>query len=98
MNFVIHGHGKRFVGDNTEDFEDNDLILLAPRLPHRWNTSNKQSAYSSLVFQWKEEFLGNAWNFTPELKNIQKLLGLSSKGIERKFETGTTTVGARPGN
>lgn len=83
MNFVIKGNGKRYVGSNTEDFEEDDLILLAPRLPHRWeHTCNKQSAYSSLVFQWQEEFLGNAWNITPELNNIHKLLELSSKGIK----------------
>jgi AraC-like DNA-binding protein len=83
MNFVIKGHGKRYVGTNTEEFEEDDLILLAPRLPHRWEHScNNQTAYSSLVFQWQEEFLGNAWQNTPELNNIQKLLELSSKGIK----------------
>lgn len=83
MNFVIKGHGKRYVGNNTEDFEEDDLILLAPRLPHRWeHTCNKKYPYSSLVFQWQEEFLGNAWQITPELNNIQKLLELSAKGIK----------------
>lgn len=83
MNFVIKGHGKRYVGNNTEDFEEDDLILLAPRIPHRWEQScNKKSSYSSLVFQWQEEFLGNAWQVTPELNNIQKLLQLSAKGIK----------------
>jgi AraC-like DNA-binding protein len=83
MNFVIQGHGKRYVGNNTEDFEEDDLILLAPRLPHRWeHACNKKYPYSSLVFQWQEEFLGNAWQVTPELNNIQKLLELSAKGVK----------------
>ncbi len=83
MNLVIKGQGKRYVGNNTEDFEEDDLILLAPRLPHRWeHACNKKYPYSSLVFQWQEEFLGNAWLITPELNNIQKLLALSAKGIK----------------
>lgn len=83
MNFVIKGHGIRYVGSNKEDFEEDDLILLAPRIPHRWeNTCNNKNAYSSLVFQWQEEFLGNAWQSTPEFNNIQKLLNLSCKGIK----------------
>ena len=83
MNFVITGHGIRYVGSNKETFEEDDLILLAPRIPHRWeDTSNNQSNYSSLVFQWEEQFLGNALQITPELNNIQKLLDLSAKGIK----------------
>src|SRR5690606_6668796 len=38
--------------------------------------------YSSLVFQWQEEFLGNAWKFAPEFTNIRKLFELSCKGIK----------------
>jgi AraC-like DNA-binding protein/quercetin dioxygenase-like cupin family protein len=83
MNFVIEGSGTRHVGNNTENFEEGDLILLAPRVPHRWeNTCNKQYTYSSLVFQWQEEFLGNAWQSTPEFNSIRKLLELSCKGIK----------------
>ena len=83
MNFVIKGSGTRHVGNNTEDFEEGDLILLAPGIPHRWeNSSNKQYPYSSLVFQWQEEFLGNAGQFIPEFKNIRKLFDLSYKGIK----------------
>jgi AraC-like DNA-binding protein/quercetin dioxygenase-like cupin family protein len=83
MNFVIEGSGTRHVGNNTENFEEGDLILLAPRVPHRWeNTCSNQYHYSSLVFQWEEEFLGNAWQSTPEFNNIRKLLELSCKGIK----------------
>lgn len=83
MNFVIKGNGKRIVGSNVENFEEGDLILLAPNIPHRWkNTGSSGGSYSSLVIQWKEDFLGKAWEFTPELKPIRKLFDLSSKGIK----------------
>lgn len=83
MNFVIKGLGTRRVGNNVEDFEEGDLILLAPNIPHRWKNSNKeQHAYSSLVIQWKEDFLEGAWQSAPEFKSIRKLLKLSNKGIK----------------
>lgn len=83
MNFVIEGSGTRNVGNHTEDFEEGDLILLAPGIPHRWeNAGNKRYPYSSLVFQWREEFLGDTGLFIPEFKNIRKLFDLSNQGIK----------------
>ncbi len=83
MNFVIKGNGRRIIGNNIEEFEAGDLILLAPNIPHRWkNTRSSQDEYSSLVIQWEKDFLGNAWQCTPEFKSIGKLLDLSSRGIK----------------
>lgn len=89
MNFVIKGNGKRYVGNNIGDFEEGDLILLAPSVPHRWqNTGKKQHYYSSLVIQWGEDFLGKDWLLTPEFQDIRRLLELSVKGIKFDKYTG----------
>lgn len=83
LNLVIEGNGTRYVGNNSEKFEEGDLVLLAPGVPHRWeNEGNIKCPYSSLVFHWQEEFLGNAWKFAPEFKNIRMLFELSCKGIK----------------
>lgn len=83
MNFVISGLGTRRIGNNIEDFEEGDLILLAPNIPHRWkNTNKKRHPYSSLVIQWKEDFLAGAWETVPEFTNIKKLLKRANKGVK----------------
>lgn len=83
MNFVIKGLGTRYVGDNIEQFEEGDLILLAPNIPHCWkNTGKSQDAYASLVVHWKDDFLGSGWDNISEFDNIRRLLKLSSKGIK----------------
>ncbi len=83
MNFVIKGQGTRYIGNNIGDFEDGDLILLAPSVPHRWqNSGKKQHNYKSLVIQWGEDFLCKEWLLNPELKDIRRLLELSVKGIK----------------
>src|ERR1700733_16254324 len=83
MNFVIKGNGTRYVGNNIGEFEEGDLILLAPSIPHCWqNSSKKQYNYSSLVIQWGEDFLGKEWLLTPEFQDIRRLLALSVKGIK----------------
>lgn len=82
MNFVIKGEGIRYVGTKEDYFEEGDLILLAPGIPHHWaNKQKKNTGYSSLVLQWDEGFLGNSWQSTPEFQSINKLLNLSAKGL-----------------
>jgi AraC-like DNA-binding protein len=83
MNFVIKGLGTRYVGNNIEQFEEGDLILLAPNIPHCWkNVDKEQQPYASLVIQWKEDFLGDGWSDISEFENIKRLLKLSNKGIK----------------
>ena len=88
MNLVIKGTGRRYVGTHEDYFEEGDLILLAPGIPHHWaNNSRNKSGYSSLVMQWDENFLGKMWQATPEFQQIGKLLDLSARGIvfDREF-------------
>lgn len=83
MNFVIKGLGTRYVGDNIEQFEEGDLILLAPNIPHCWKSiPRNEEPYASLVIQWKDDFLGNGWDSVSEFDNIRRLLKLSGKGIK----------------
>ena len=82
MNLVINGTGRRYVGTHEDYFEEGDLILLGPGIPHHWaNHSKTKSGYASLVMQWDENFLGKMWQATPEFQQIGKLLDLSTKGI-----------------
>ncbi len=83
LTFIINSSGVRYVGNNIETFEKNDLVLLGPNLPHCWkNTGIQNGLCSSLVIQWKEDLLGTALPIIPEFKNIHKLLQLSKKGIK----------------
>lgn len=82
MNFVLQGEGTRYVGSHRDHFEEGDLILLAPGIPHNWmNKKKKETTYSSLVMQWDEGFMGTGWKHTEEFSNIARLLALSEKGI-----------------
>jgi len=83
INLVIKSNGIRHVGNNIDHFEEGDLILLAPNIPHCWKRSMEtKRPYSSLVIQWKDDLLGKAWRFTPEFEDIRRLLELSGRGIK----------------
>lgn len=83
LTSITQGKGKRFVGNNMSGFEENDLVLMGPKLPHCWKLApaEKQKA-SSIVIQFDYNFLGNDFFNLPEMDPIRKLLKRSEVGIE----------------
>ena len=43
LNLVMNTSGKRIIGDSIEDFENCDLVLLGPGLPHKWKDARRIS-------------------------------------------------------
>ena len=63
LKYVIESKGKRFVGDTIENFQEGDLILLGPNIPHYWKNDaiHDQSDLmqsKAVVVMFSEDFLG----------------------------------------
>jgi AraC-like DNA-binding protein len=86
LKYVIQSKGKRFVGDNVENFQEGDLVLLGPNIPHYWNNDPiyyerddlKVSAY---LVMFSENFLGDEFFSLPEMMPIKQLLTKAKGGI-----------------
>ena len=94
LTFIIESYGKRFIGDNIENFESGDLIFIGPNLPHFWRndklfySDNKEHQVRLLVVHFREDFLGKDFFNAPELFHIRKFLSLSQRGIKVIGNTG----------
>ncbi|MFC0185506.1 AraC family transcriptional regulator [Pseudarcicella hirudinis] len=76
---------KRFVGNQVNDFQAGDLVLLGSDLPHCWQNnhfSNDEEAAQSIVIQFKEDFIGEKFFQSPEAKPIRDLLQNAKCGIQ----------------
>jgi len=83
LNLVTRSTGLRYVGSSIGHFEEGDLILLAPNVPHCWQSApSRQHPYTSLVIQWREDIFGGGLNAVPEFEHIQRLLLLAGRGIK----------------
>lgn len=80
LNLVMNTSGKRIIGDSIEDFENCDLVLLGPGLPHKWKAPTLDET-QVITIQFHEQmynsFLLNKRVFEP----IRELLIRSTRGI-----------------
>jgi AraC-like DNA-binding protein len=60
LTYIISGRGIRYVGNDFQYFEEDDLVLLGPNLPHCWKNTGKQKGRSAaIVLHWNNDLLGN---------------------------------------
>lgn len=83
LNFVIEGTGKRIVGNSISSFENGDLVLLGPDLPHCWDTfsSDQGKTPTSIVIHFFEDLISSDFFNIPELEEVQELLKKANVGI-----------------
>jgi len=92
---VTKSTGRRMVGDHIGYFNEGDLVLMGPMLPHVWVNdteyiiSNTKDAADAIVVQFAEDFLGEKFLQLPEIEAFKKVLKLSAYGLEIKGDTRT---------
>jgi AraC-like DNA-binding protein len=85
---IEQGSGTQFVGDNIQNFQSGDLILIGPNLPHYWRCDEKYfqgntNLYAqATVLHFSESIFGEAFLDLPENKAISELLGKARKGMK----------------
>jgi len=83
LNFVVSGEGRRIVGNHITSFEDGDLVLLGPDLPHCWEIlqPKKHTTPACIVIHFYENIISSDFFNIPELEKVEELLKLSNAGI-----------------
>jgi AraC-like DNA-binding protein len=88
LNLMISGSGKRIVGNNISPFENYDLILIGPGLPHSRELKEPEKNNSSqcLVLYISESLINHDLIQIQELESIQKLFYRAMSGLCFKGE------------
>jgi AraC-like DNA-binding protein len=85
LTLTLNSRGQRFVGDNIAPYEDGDLILIGPRIPHTWCSSEDvcaDSPHHAVVLWFSEEFVQSLIRPHVELRSVLRLLDSSSRAID----------------
>jgi AraC-like DNA-binding protein/mannose-6-phosphate isomerase-like protein (cupin superfamily) len=80
--YVPHGSGRRFVGSTVSRFEDGDLIVLGPNIPHNaFNFGFESTGYEEYVIQFKIDQVEKMAGIFREFAGIARLLRKAQSGI-----------------
>jgi AraC-like DNA-binding protein len=79
--YVVAGSGTRQVGTHISSYENGDLVLIGPDLPHSGFGLNARGMIEQVVVQFKKDVFGAGLLQKPEMKLINLLLDKSRYGI-----------------
>jgi AraC-like DNA-binding protein len=90
LTYIIHGKGRRLIGDQHEYFESGDLVLIGPGLPHTWvSDSSMKDTCEAVVIQFSTAFI-ERFTELGELRAINQLLQTSKQGVSFGGKTSTS--------
>jgi len=87
------GFGKKFVGNSFSHYEEGDMALIGKNVPHLFKADDcyyqpgATVKPSSVVIQFKEDFLGTVFFNCPEMMEMKQVLGLAMSGLAVLGET-----------
>ncbi len=85
---IMKGKGIRMIGDHIDRFENNDLVLLGPYLPHEWRCDDSffqpagEFQGEAIVIQFLYDSFGDKFFRLPENKNLNLFLSKSRQGCQ----------------
>jgi AraC-like DNA-binding protein len=85
--------GIRHVGQHVSGYTESDLVLIGPNIPHLNFDYGLKTEYRQIVVQLKQNFLGSAFEHTPELTAISKLFEKAAYGISFSGKTKELVAG-----
>lgn len=85
INLILGISGTRIVGDSTERYKDNDLVLLGPFLYHKWDgdkaLQEKGEPYRVITIQFAIDLFNGHLFQREKFHKIKELLSESARGM-----------------
>ncbi|MCX6894805.1 MAG: AraC family transcriptional regulator [Verrucomicrobia bacterium] len=78
---IRQGRGRRLVGDSIGHFGPDDLVFIAPNVPHIWQVAPESPKAEALYIQFLPDFLGADFFKTPEMQPVLELLTAAPGGV-----------------
>jgi AraC-like DNA-binding protein len=96
LTLITQGRGSRFVGDCIETYEEGDLVLLGPELPHTYTAGPPSGGgeNEAISAQFREDFLGPQALLGPDLMAVKQLIDRARCGLAFSGETVPAVAGA----
>lgn len=84
----IKGKGTNFIGNSIRAIEEGEVLLIGRNLPHTrqrdrdYYIGNGVEEPESIVVQFREEFMGDAFFDVPEFQPVKEMLARALRGLK----------------
>lgn len=85
LTLTLNSIGQRFIGDHTGGYEDGDLVLVGPNLPHTWVSRAKiddDKPHVALVLWFHRDWLLRMTGGAVEFRSIETMLERADRGLQ----------------
>lgn len=96
LTLTLNSRGQRFVGDAIGDYDDADLVLVGPNLPHTWASRERidpAAPHRALVMWFHPDWASALVSALAELHIVGEMLSRAQRGLQ--FSVGAA-VATRP--
>lgn len=84
LTLTLGSRGMRFVGDHAERYDDGDLALLGPDLPHAWESEAAVAPggeHRAIVCWFTKGWIEGMIGLMPELARLRPMLDAAGRGL-----------------
>jgi AraC-like DNA-binding protein len=84
LTLTLNSRGQRYIGDAIATYDDGDLVLLGPNLPHTWNSAEKidpRRPHHAVVMWFTEGWAEGVTATLAEMRVVQPLLARAGRGV-----------------
>lgn len=84
LTLTLNSRGQRFIGDHIGTYDDGDLVLIGPNLPHTWASSEKvvtDQPHVALVMWFLPDWAAPLGGIFSELRGVSDMLERASSGL-----------------
>jgi len=90
LTLTLNSRGLRFVGDHVGEYDDGDLVLLGPNLPHTWASRaavRDGEPHVALVLWFDSEWARRLTTGFVEFRPLDDLLARARRGVQFSLQS-----------
>ena len=84
LTLTVGSRGTRFVGGHVERYDDGDLVLLGPNVPHAWQSEaliEPTGVHRAIVCWFTRDWIEGLMKLVPEFSGLAPLLAEAERGV-----------------
>ncbi len=84
LTLTLNSRGQRFIGDSIASYDDGDLALLGPNLPHTWCSAeaiDPGRPHHAVVMWFTEAWAAGITGQLAEMRAVRPLLAEAGRGV-----------------